>query len=381
MNGAEYALIVNVCVALLFATTFGIIRLSYDTQRSASLFLGTFLFGMFAPLSELGIRFTACTRLFTATSYGSLLASALTALVGVAVLARSPVRRSLVLALAIGGICCRAAIWNGPRNTLGYGIVFQAPFVVSFFLSAFTSARQARASREGLWLMLAIVFGLMTTYFAAKPFFAAAFGSGATPRDYAGSSYALFSQALGGIMIVMSGLVILLIMVRSMLDGSIRDAETDPLTGVANRRGVERRASSLIERATRSGQPLAVILLDLDHFKRVNDVFGHATGDAVLRAFADALTSSVPPSAVVARTGGEEFAILLERTTLRGAALTAEAIRKATTALGDHLPPVTVSGGIAELKAGDTLASLFDRADARAYLAKANGRDQMHSGF
>ncbi len=288
------------------------------------------------------------------------------------------VRRPLFVAIAFAGAICRAAIWNGPRNTLLYGLIFQAPFFVSFLLCASLCARSARTTRDPMWLTLAITFGVMAAYFLAKPFFAAAFGSGATVRDYAASPYALFSQALGGVTIIMSGLVILLIIVRSVLDRSIEDAETDQLTGVANRRGFDRQAHRTVERALLTRQPLAVIALDLDHFKRVNDVFGHATGDAVLRAFAKTVTATAPSSALVARLGGEEFAVLLDRTTLEGAALTAEAIRKATRELGDHLPPVTVSGGIAELKEGDTVASMLHRADVRAYDAKITGRNRIH---
>jgi diguanylate cyclase (GGDEF)-like protein len=150
------------------------------------------------------------------------------------------------------------------------------------------------------------------------------------------------------------------------------------LTRVANRRGFERRATERIAAARRCGDPLAAIMLDLDHFKQVNDRFGHATGDTVLHAVAQAIDAAVPAGALVARLGGEEFVALLDRTTAQGAVLTGEAIRGAVAGLGPHLPSVTISGGIATLRADDTLGTLLDRADRRAYEAKQAGRDRIY---
>jgi len=157
---------------------------------------------------------------------------------------------------------------------------------------------------------------------------------------------------------------------------TILESETDPLTGVANRRGFNRAAARMIAQADRASEPLALAMFDLDHFKRVNDSYGHAAGDAVIRAFADLLLAMAPRSATVARLGGEEFVVLLDSTTLKGAWHVAQAIRNALPGIA-HLPAVTASGGIAELKPGDTLETLLDRADQRAYEAKFTGRDRI----
>ncbi|WP_430634988.1 GGDEF domain-containing protein [Sphingomonas hankookensis] len=134
---------------------------------------------------------------------------------------------------------------------------------------------------------------------------------------------------------------------------------------------------SMVRRAFTQREPLAAILFDLDHFKRVNDNYGHATGDAVLRAFATMLVDRLPPSAAIARLGGEEFVALLDRTTLRGAWLAAQSVRAALPAIGSHLPPITVSAGLAALEPGDTIAALIDRADQAAYDAKRQGRNRI----
>jgi diguanylate cyclase (GGDEF)-like protein len=264
------------------------------------------------------------------------------------------------------------------RNTLGYGFVYQFPFYAMLLLCAIMATRKARRSPDLMWAATGVVFAITAAYFAIKPFFAAAFGSGATMRDYAASSYALFSQALGGILTIAAALMVLLKVMRAVLRSTRDEAETDMLTRVANRRGFERRATQRIAAARRGGDPLAVIMLDVDHFKRVNDCFGHATGDTVLHAVAQAICAAAPAGALVARLGGEEFAALLGRTTAQGAALTGEAIRAAVSDLGPHLPRVTISGGVAMLRPDDTIGTLLDRADRRAYQAKHGGRDRIY---
>jgi diguanylate cyclase (GGDEF)-like protein len=215
------------------------------------------------------------------------------------------------------------------------------------------------------------VFSLIVLHFATEPFFAVYLGSGTNDKAYTGSLYAIFSQATGGVLIIAAGLQVLLVILATAIGRTTLDSETDPLTAIANRRGFDRRAAQKIAKAQAAGLPLTVVAFDLDHFKQINDRHGHATGDAVIRAFADLLRASLPTSALIARTGGEEFVVLLDHTTLHGAWQAAEAIRYAVTVTGDHLPPVTVSGGIAELQTSDTLMTLLDRADAWTYAAKA----------
>ncbi|WP_374571049.1 GGDEF domain-containing protein [Phenylobacterium sp. J426] len=131
-------------------------------------------------------------------------------------------------------------------------------------------------------------------------------------------------------------------------------------------------------RAVRQGLPVSAAVFDLDHFKRVNDTLGHAAGDEVICAFARVLRQACPANGVVARTGGEEFVLLLEGGDLPGAALVAEAVRTATAAgLGRGLPPMTTSGGVAQLSRGEGLAGLLRRADAAAYEAKTSGRNRI----
>ena len=147
----------------------------------------------------------------------------------------------------------------------------------------------------------------------------------------------------------------------------VQQAETDPLTGVRNRRGLDAALGGVV-----SGDVVAVI--DLDHFKQVNDRHGHAHGDAVLVAFARTLSDVVRTSDVVARLGGEEFVLVLRCGTAAAAALVLDRLRESWR--GAH-PEVTWSAGVAVQSAGDDPGETLRRADRALYAAKASGRDRV----
>lgn len=151
------------------------------------------------------------------------------------------------------------------------------------------------------------------------------------------------------------------------------EAMTDPLTGLPNRRAFV----SLMER--HGGEPACIALFDIDHFKRVNDRWGHAAGDAVLQTFAQVARRTLRGDDHVARIGGEEFAVLLPRATLDQARLVCERLRRAvanTVTLYDGVSiPITTSGGVALLSG--PLDAVLKAADAALYQAKTDGRDRL----
>jgi diguanylate cyclase (GGDEF)-like protein len=161
-----------------------------------------------------------------------------------------------------------------------------------------------------------------------------------------------------------------------------RQAITDDLTGLVNRRRFKEVLEAEVERAKRFGEPLAVILADLDDFKRINDMFGHQVGDVVLREFADLLRSHVRDVDVAGRIGGEEFAILLPGTEASEAATVAERMRHSLSAL--RLPVsdrnavhMTSSFGIAQLGPGDSADDLLRASDEALYRAKSEGKNRI----
>jgi diguanylate cyclase (GGDEF)-like protein len=162
--------------------------------------------------------------------------------------------------------------------------------------------------------------------------------------------------------------------------GYERLAFGDRLTGLPNRRAGELALQSEVARAERYGFPLSIALLDLDHFKSVNDSHGHSAGDAVLQAAARVISSSIRETDSVFRWGGEEFLLLMPSTNVAGAVVCAERVRATVSAsISSPGGPVTVSIGVAQCHAGTTTQELLTHADERLYAAKSAGRNLVRS--
>ncbi len=172
------------------------------------------------------------------------------------------------------------------------------------------------------------------------------------------------------------------------LDSAERTARTDPLTGLMNRRGLTEALKKAQATALESGQPLSTALVDIDHFKRVNDQWGHAIGDEVLRCVATHLASharrTAGDKAFAGRHGGEEFVVALPGMALGEAAaaidnaraiLARQVLRRSDD--GASLGHISFSAGVAMLRPDDSSDSLIDRADAALYTAKRTGRDRV----
>lgn len=161
-----------------------------------------------------------------------------------------------------------------------------------------------------------------------------------------------------------------------------RSVLCDHLTGLSNRRAFFDAGAREIQRWTRTPNPLSLVLIDADHFKRINDTYGHLVGDAVLRDLSAGMGATFRTTDLVARVGGEEFAALLPGTSLDGAEIVAarlcQRVDAHTVEVDGRQIQYTVSAGIATMEAGiDTLEELFRRADAALYAAKAAGRNRV----
>jgi diguanylate cyclase (GGDEF)-like protein len=156
-------------------------------------------------------------------------------------------------------------------------------------------------------------------------------------------------------------------------------AERDGLTGLLNHRAFHLRLATEVAHAQRVGSAISLLLVDLDHFKDINDHYGHLAGDDVLRRVAEVLQDVARDGDVVARVGGEEFCVLLPNTSSIGARLPAERVRAAVAIIRDPVP-LTVSVGVSSFPEDAPIArELFERADEALYEAKRRGRNRVHT--
>jgi diguanylate cyclase (GGDEF)-like protein len=162
-------------------------------------------------------------------------------------------------------------------------------------------------------------------------------------------------------------------------------ALSDALTGVHSRRWLDETLPRLCDRHRFDGHPMTLAVVDVDHFKRINDQYGHATGDIVLVEIAKTMRTRLRPTDFIARFGGEEFVLIFPHTSLAGAAIAAERLRESVrvtilkTREGVQIPCATVSIGLAELQPGQDIARLLHHADDALYRAKHKGRNRVES--
>ncbi|WP_158266709.1 GGDEF domain-containing protein [Alsobacter soli] len=170
---------------------------------------------------------------------------------------------------------------------------------------------------------------------------------------------------------------------RQALESIRTENLTDPLTTIANRKHLDNTLIAAIDHAALSGEPLTLLMIDVDHFKDFNDTWGHLTGDQVLRLVAMSMKGAVRPTDTAARFGGEEFAIILPQSSLQSGSLVAERIRQTVMSrelvkrsTGEALGRITVSIGAAAFRAGDNAMMLIERADRCLLQAKRAGRNK-----
>jgi diguanylate cyclase len=166
-----------------------------------------------------------------------------------------------------------------------------------------------------------------------------------------------------------------------------RDAMTDALTGLANRKAWDEGIDKAVAQAAHTGQPLSVAILDVDHFKRFNDTWGHQTGDQVIRYVATVIARLGEPPRLAARYGGEEYAVALPGDTAESTVnlldtlrleIGSRSLKRRST--NEELGAVTVSIGVAQYRRGETAAALLERADLALYASKHGGRNLVTNG-
>lgn len=381
MSGAGFILAINLFVAGLFATAFALIALNNKkTDRVARWFALAYVFGILYLLCEFVLPEQETPKLAYVGGFAAFLGAVTAVTVGVAKRYEEPVPW-LLLGLAGGiSIVGNDLAFDLGRDSILRMLAYQAPYAFMQGLAGILILRSRRRQPLDLGLLAMLIFS--TLQFLSKPFLAVATGGpGASPQQYIASDYALYSQSLGAVLSVGIGLLMLMLLVRDMVAEITARSETDTLSGLYNRRGFDERAEPGLAAARKSGLPASLMVADLDHFKDVNDTYGHETGDRVIEAFARILGEVAPERTIVSRWGGEEFVAFLPGANLGGARLFAESVRSAFATLpllgmaeGTRF---TASFGVAEGRDGEGLSDLRRRADAALYEAKKGGRNRV----
>ena len=174
---------------------------------------------------------------------------------------------------------------------------------------------------------------------------------------------------------------------RDRLESVRKESLTDQLTGIANRKAFDNELQESVDRAIESGEPLSLVMCDIDHFKAFNDTWGHQTGDQVLRLVANCLSENVKGRDTAARYGGEEFVVILPQTELAGAVHLANQIRAKVESktlvkksTGDILGIITISCGVTQYDPKESIEEFVRRTDECLYAAKRAGRNRVVSG-
>ncbi len=378
MTGAGFILAINLFMAGLFAASFGIIVL-YDRRRQAARwFAFSYAVGMSTILFEFAIATLGASAILSLAAFGSFLAALAIFNIGVARNYSVPVpwlAMSILVPIAL--VLCAFTL-EMPRQSFTRMLAYQSPY---FIMQAMAAGLVAQArTRKPLDNLLMVLLALSALQFLSKPFLFGAFGgAGNTPDLYITTSYAMFSQSMGTVFAMAIALMLLVILVRDVLFDADERSQTDSLSGLLNRGGFEMHAEKMLHDADKHGMPVSLVIADLDHFKSINDNFGHSAGDTVIVSFSTFLRSAMEPHHLTGRVGGEEFAVLLTGANLVSARLFAENARSAFSALAiEGLPPVkrvTASFGVAERGSGESIRDLMARADEALYIAKKSGRD------
>jgi len=378
MTGAGFILTINMFVAGLLAAAFMAIA-AYDRRRESARWLALgYAIGVANFLLELVIATVGTSTVLVLASYASLLAAFTAFNVGIARKYAVPAPWTIMAVIFVASIVGCYFLQDMPRQSFVRMLLYQSPyFIMQAIATGIVAQAKIRAPVDNVLMVLLAGSALQ---FLSKPFLLASFGgTGDSPDQYVRTDYALFSQSMGTIFAIAVALMLLVILVRDVLAEADTRSQTDTLSGLLNRGGFETRAARALLEADRLGVPVSLVISDLDHFKSINDSFGHAAGDAVIVTFAGFLRSAMAEHHVAGRVGGEEFAILLPGTNLVAARLFAEGTRNAFGGLMvEGLPATkrfTASFGVAERAKGETISELMGRADKALYLAKNSGRD------
>ncbi|MDP4026853.1 GGDEF domain-containing protein [Methylobacterium sp. NEAU 140] len=375
MNSAAFLLAINGAIGLSFATAFVAL-----TWRSGIRLGRWCAVGFLAAAATVTVEALASTipwpRLTSTLSFGLLMLALTTTAAGLIRHYRpcAPVTwlfGCFVAATAVNAL----VVFDLPRGSWEQAFGYQGPFALMLATSA--GAVLVTSPRRPVDVALAVVLALSSAQFLTKAVLSGLAGHGPGVRDYIVSAYAFYSQTAGGILSLLLGLALVGLVVTEVMTEAKLRLQRDGLSGLFNRAAFMERVPEVLRRS--GSMPVALILADLDRFKSINDRFGHAAGDEVIRVFAADLRAYFEDGVLVGRLGGEEFCALVPNCGPPAARIHLEALRwlgrqnRHERLPADAMP--TASFGVAFIGRDETFDEALQRADVALYEAKAAGRD------
>ncbi len=377
LSAAGFVLAINIFVAGLFTAAFSTVAWHSRAAVGARWLAIAYALGILNAALEFILPMQVDPRLLNIVVFTVALSAFLACAVGLARHYSVAVPWTAIGMLGLVSVGLNGALNDQPSgSTLERAMAYQLPYFAGHILGATVVFRSGR--REALDLTLLVFLLVSGLQFIAKPFLAVSLGDGGS-ANYLHSLYGAYSQTLTAFLLIANGVLMLLIMVRDEMAALTLRSETDKLSNLWNRRGFEEHAERALLAAHRAGVPSAVVVADLDRFKRINDSMGHARGDEVIAAFGRILSDNADERMVVGRLGGEEFAVFVPGANLAAARLYAEGVRVAFSGQGPRLgvPWLSASFGVVQLRPDEALSDVLRRADLALYDAKKTGRDRV----
>jgi diguanylate cyclase (GGDEF)-like protein len=377
INNATFLLVINCSIGLSFAATF--LALSWNSDlRLARWIAGGFVAASATVMVEALAFAIPSVRLISALSFGFLMLALTLMAAGLVRHYRpnAPIRWLAIFAI-VAVVLNPLVVFDLPRGGLAQASAYQLPFAVVSVVAATTVFASSRRTVD---VVLAVILALCALQFVAKAVLAPLLSDGHAlgVRDYIFSAYAYYSQTLATILSILLGLALVGLVVTELVAESARRLQRDSLSGALTRSAFLDQAAAILRRAL-SPRSAGLIICDLDHFKSVNDRFGHAAGDEVIRTFGALMRNAAGTDGVCGRIGGEEFCMLLTNCSTAAVRTEVEALRNEMARASYPLIPVdikvTASFGIAMTDGHELLSDAMRRADLALYAAKAAGRD------
>ncbi len=378
MNGADFILLINMTVSGLFAFAFLGIAVYARDNAAAPVFAFGFIFAMLYFLTELAMPSIPNPRVGYMLAFTTYYLALACLVIGLARMYARPVPWSALGVLTVASLVMIYGIYDVARSQMLGMLLYQTPYSLILLLAVWVILR---VDRNGVDTLMVVLFSISALHFLFKPVIAMlAGGTGVEPRDYIDTTYAMFSQSIGAALSVAGGLLLLLSLMRELIANMLIRSETDQLSGLLNRRGFEFRAEAAIEKSKRMRQALSLVLCDIDHFKAINDTFGHGVGDRALKLIAFALQNVTRKGDLVGRIGGEEFCVFLPGASGETGMRVAQRIRAEVENTPFHTTeyqvyPLTISIGVASAPKNETNSQVLSRADRCLYMAKQRGRN------